>query len=376
MADIAIYTFVNGTNTLPLFNDGFTYEYTDVDNGNGTTTRTITNEYVPTSISFRNKTGLISLSYLNTSGLTDMSYMFIDCNNMTSIDLSRFDTTNVIRMRNMFYNCVKLKSLDLSSFDTTNVTDMSYMFYNCTGLESLNLSGFDTSNVLGINNIFGNCDKLSSINIRSRMININDIISNLPVRNVESPGTLMIETTDEKSINVEQANANNWIVNNHLIVEFITNNDAMPTFNPGFIIETVDVVNDNGTITRTITSDNLCTFISFVNCTGIMAVNYLNIANLFIEDNMFEGCTNLNTFRMKNSNVNIINTLISALPTRMSIGKLYVNGLDNVSGVDKTTAVSKKWKIVFQENRTNTLVPIRLANKCVRAVYTDGEKIL
>ena len=74
--NIAVYTFNSSTDTLPTFNDGFNYTYTDVNNGNGTKTRTITSNTLPSSISFADKTGLVSLSYLDTSNVTDMSWMF------------------------------------------------------------------------------------------------------------------------------------------------------------------------------------------------------------------------------------------------------------------------------------------------------------
>ena len=105
MANIAIYTFNSSIDTLPSFNYDFTYEYSDVDNGDGTITRTITSDTLPSSISFSDCTELVSLSYLNTS--------------------------NVIYMYSMFYGCTNLISVDLSSFNTSNATDMSGMFTGC-----------------------------------------------------------------------------------------------------------------------------------------------------------------------------------------------------------------------------------------------------
>ena len=165
--NIAIYTFNSSTDTLPVFNSGYTYDYTDVDNGDGTTTRTITSDSLPTSISFGSKTGLVNLSYLNTSDLTSMREMFIDCYNLTSIDVSSFDTSKVTDMQHMFYNCGKLTSLDLSSFNTSKVTTMQHMFYNCSILTSINLSSFDTSNVTIMRYMFYNCKKLTSLDVSS-----------------------------------------------------------------------------------------------------------------------------------------------------------------------------------------------------------------
>ena len=50
MANIAIYKFNDGTDTLPLFESSYTYSYTDESNGDGTITRTITSDTIPTSI--------------------------------------------------------------------------------------------------------------------------------------------------------------------------------------------------------------------------------------------------------------------------------------------------------------------------------------
>ena len=350
---VSLYMFNKYIDTLPTFNEGFTYEYIDVDNGDDTISRTITSGSLPSSIHFRGCTGLNSLSYLDTSNMNDISYMFIDC--------------------------TKLVSLDLSSFDTSNVIDMSYMFYNCTKLVSLDLSSFDISNVIGMNNMMFNCNKLVSVNMRIRDVHgVNKILTKLPIKSEGTPGVLMIETTDEIAIDIESANNKNWSVVNYLITEYTFNNtiDTLPTFGSSFVYEYTDVDNGDGTITRTIISDEICNNINFSGCSELININYLNTSNLSGMDDIFNDCVNLKLIKMINSDVNTINELLSNLTTRSNIGKIYLIGMDDISGIDKTTAESKKWKIVFQENRTNTLVPIRLANKCVRAVYTNGEKIL
>ncbi len=162
---IAEYTFNSSTDTLPTFNEGFTYTYTDVDNGDGTITRTIISETLPSSISFKNKTGITSLSYLDTSNVTGMFNMFYNCKNLTSLDVSSFNTSKVTSMYYMFYDCNKLTSLDVSNFDTSNVTDMSYMFRNCSNLTSLDVSNFDTSKVTKMSWMFAYCTNLTSLNL-------------------------------------------------------------------------------------------------------------------------------------------------------------------------------------------------------------------
>jgi surface protein len=95
-----------------------------------------------------------------------------------------------------------------------------------------------------------------------------------------------------------------------------------------------------------------------------------DIANIFTDSN------NIKIIRLDNSDMNTINTLISLLPERNSIGKIYVTGIEDVSGIDKATAASKKWKIVIKENRMNSFIPINLGGKSIRAIYTNNETYL
>ena len=211
---IAEYKFNSDTDTLPTFNSGFTYEYADVDNGNGTITRTIASDSLPSSINFIGKTGLVSLSYLDTSNVADMTRMFYNCTNLSSIDLSSFDTSNATNMSWMFSSCHKLTSLDLSSFDTSNVTNMGYMFYNCKNLTSIDLSSFDTSKVTTMSSIFSDCSSLTSVNMKNSNANsVNKIINQLPTRTMDSTGLLNIAGVDNES-QVDEATANSkyWLI--------------------------------------------------------------------------------------------------------------------------------------------------------------------
>ena len=238
--DIAIYTFNSSTDTLPTFNSGYTYITSDVDNGNGTITRTVTSDSSPSSISFKDKTGLVSLSYLDTSNVTSMNAMFYNCNNLTTLDLSSFDTSNITTMNKMFYNCNKLTSIEsLSSFNTSNVTTMAYMFYYCENLTSIDLSSFDTSNVTDMSGTFSHCNKLTSLNLssfntsnvtdmsymfssctnlttvnmkNSDVDSINDIITQLPTRTEDSYGTMTVSKTVLNSVDNTTASSKYWNV--------------------------------------------------------------------------------------------------------------------------------------------------------------------
>ena len=109
----------------------------------------------------------LDVSSFDTSNVTNMSGMFGYCNNLTSLDVSSFNTSNVIRMDSMFIFCSDLTSLDVSSFDTSNVTNMDRMFNSCSRLTSLDLSSFNTSNVTNMSRMFSGCSKLTTLNLSS-----------------------------------------------------------------------------------------------------------------------------------------------------------------------------------------------------------------
>ena len=101
--------------------------------------------------------------------------MFYECSSLTKLDLSNFNTQNVTNMKKMFLGCSSLASLDLSTFDTSNVTAMQYMFKDCSSLTSLRLP--DKVIYVGVtSDMFNGCDKLSKKNVRTKDINILNMI--------------------------------------------------------------------------------------------------------------------------------------------------------------------------------------------------------
>ena len=163
MAIIAKYKFNSSlcADYLPTFNAEFTgYTKTDVDNGDGTITRTISHDTLkPTFMRFGVKgavtdreKSLLEIMQCDTSQITDMENMFRTCSNLVILDASGFNTSKTKKMNAMFQYCSSLTNLDVSNFDTIQSTSMSNMFDNCSSLTSLDLSNFDTSNV---NNMSG-----------------------------------------------------------------------------------------------------------------------------------------------------------------------------------------------------------------------------
>lgn len=188
MQIIAIYTFDSAVPCTPVFSFDSAVPYTsvfsnvnsyietDVNNGDGTTTRTIRSFDLPTKIDFRNLGSLISVEYLNTRNITDMSFMFYNCTNLTSIDTSKWNTRNVTTMQNMFDLCSSLASLDLSNWNVSKVQNMSAMFGSCSSLKKLNVSNWKTNSLTKADWMFNKCLNLQYLDLSSWNVNnVNDM---------------------------------------------------------------------------------------------------------------------------------------------------------------------------------------------------------
>ena len=125
------------------------------------------------SYMFNANTALESITFgdtFATSNVTNMSAMFCDCNELLFLDLgSNFDTSRVTDMSNMFYGCARLTTLDLGDkFDTSNVENMNSMFAWLSDLATLNFGNkFNTANVTDMCDMFNACPSISSLDLSS-----------------------------------------------------------------------------------------------------------------------------------------------------------------------------------------------------------------
>lgn len=115
---------------------------------------------------FRSCSSLLEVPELDTSNATDLSCMFWDCNKLTSVP--SINTTNVTKMYEMFYNCSSLTEVPEFYTDdeemtspTAKVTDMRGMFNSCRSLTSI--PEIDTSNVIDFTEMFARCTKITSV---------------------------------------------------------------------------------------------------------------------------------------------------------------------------------------------------------------------
>lgn len=107
----------------------------------------------------------ITSAVINVTQITSTSSMFLNCNNMTSVNLNGLETSNVTDMNRMFYGCSALSELDVSHFNTDSVTSMFLMFGRCDQLKSLDVSHFNTENVVNMGAMFNACTQLSSLDV-------------------------------------------------------------------------------------------------------------------------------------------------------------------------------------------------------------------
>ena len=146
--------------------DDFTIS--DVDNQNGTITRTITTktDKHPYIYNFYEYEGLISVEYLDTSNVTNMYEMFQYCSNLVSVDGTGWDVRNVFDMENMFYWCTSLVEVKgVSNWKTDSLLYTTGMFEGCSSLTTLDVSNWDTRRLNSIYSIFDGCSLVNLLDV-------------------------------------------------------------------------------------------------------------------------------------------------------------------------------------------------------------------
>ena len=162
---IAKYKFNPSTyeNLLPKFNSEFTdYTTSDVNNNDGTITRTIESDSLPTRIKFgyRDDTtntkvaasSLLEVIELNTDNVNTTRDMFRYCSNLISVNATNWNTSKVTDMGSMFSEASNFNQ-PLENWDVSSVANMSYMFLSATSFNQP-LNNWDVSNVTNMEYMF------------------------------------------------------------------------------------------------------------------------------------------------------------------------------------------------------------------------------
>ena len=350
---IAKYKFTTSIDTIPNFNSGYVYNIEDVDNGDGTTTRTILSENPPTSISFSSKTGLLEVYELNISNLSSIASMFSGCENLTHIyDIENWDTSNISNMGSIFQSCKKLQSLDCSRWKVDKVTSMYGMFYACDAITSVgDLSEWNVSSATDFGFMFRRCGKLKDIGN----------ISNWNVSKSSGFRYMFFQS------GITSIDMSNWVFDE----------EKTSTINfSGMFGDCKSLVEIKGVerfpMHRGTTIQQM-----FYNCTGLKELNLkswdvskvtsmqqafsgcsaltsLDLSSWNINPstqstNLFTGNSNLASITLNECSIDTINFFINALPTRQETSKGKINVIvekESLSNIDTTVATSKFWDIV------------------------------
>ena len=259
------------------------------------------------------------------SELTNDEY--VEGDELSLLEVYDIDTRGLTSGYRMFKYCTNLTKINCN-WNTSNVTDMFAMFNQCHNLTTLDVSNFDTSNVTTMQSMFYNCQSLTTLDVSK------------------------------------------WDTSK------VTNMEAM-------------FANNN------LTSLDLSNFdiVIVTNIKNMFAYDYklanLNLSNWNINENvqsitgLFNSNINLNSVIMNNSDYNSVNKIIAQLPTRITLGYMYISR-DIINDVNISDAESKMWKILPLGGRVknvyihgnNITNMITKQNKKIKGIYLGDTPLL
>ena len=333
----------------------------------------------------------LDIENFNTSEVIDMSSMFTGCSNLEELDLSNFNTSKVETMNNMFSNCIFLTDLNISNFNTTQVTDMIYMFGGCGALTVLDISNFDTGSVTSMLNTFKEMYDLKVIKLGT---NWNFLSSNglenswkrdgdntvytaaqltssyngatmagiyrradltkyamvydtgiLVFQEGNTPdiskGTLLNSYTGFESVTYTTASSVPWYTHRTLIKNVTFETEIIPASTAYWFYE-ITGLNKFNNIFRLNTSLTITTQSMFENCTSLVSFNMKNIKtnHLTNMNSMFKGCVKLQSLNMSNFEAEHLTT-VTDIFTNTGLKKLT---LGNQTEFNILPTLSGAWK--------------------------------
>ena len=262
---------------------------------------------------------------------TDYTYEDIVDGEVTTRTIISDDLPTIVRFGTGNASSTNRESslLEIIELKTDNLTTMSYMFSNCENLTYINSSNWNTSNVTEMIWLFVRCNSL---------------------RTVEG--------------------INNWDTKK------VTNMDSV--FSECRSLTSLDLSNWN-------TSQVADIGWMFDNCNSLISLDLSNwnTANVEYIEGIFTECSSLKEITMYNSDVNSINEIISVLPTRTTLGYMYISR-DILNNANISEAESKMWRILplggrvknVYINGNNISNMITKQNKKIKGIYLGNTPLL
>ena len=219
--------------------------------------------------------------------------------------------------------------LEILELKTDNLITMSYMFANCENLTYINSSNWNTSNVTEMIWLFVRCRSLRTI----------EGINNWDTKKVTNMDSVFSECRSLTSLDLS-----NW---------------------------NTSQVADIGWM--------------FDNCNSLISLDLSNwnTANVEYIEGIFTECSSLKEITMYNSDVNTINEIISVLPTRTTLGYMYISR-NILNDINISEAESKMWRILplggrvknVYINGNNISNMITKQNKKIKGIYLGNTPLL
>ena len=99
----------------------------------------------------------INLTNINSPSIASMIYTFPDCTNLETVDLTSFSSHYIKKMDFLFSGCTNLVNIKgFENLDTSSLKKTAGMFLDCQNLISVNLSSLYLDNISESNGMFIN----------------------------------------------------------------------------------------------------------------------------------------------------------------------------------------------------------------------------
>ena len=119
----------------------------------------------------------VNLTNLNSPSITSMIYTFTDCISLETVDLTSFPSAHIKKMDFLFSGCINLVSIKgFETLDTSSLEKTAGMFLDCQNLISVNLSSLYLDNITESNGMFINNPSLELLDL-GNVTDVNGLFS-------------------------------------------------------------------------------------------------------------------------------------------------------------------------------------------------------
>ena len=339
----------------------------------------------------------------NTSKVDELGSLFMYCNSLEKIiGLENFDTSNISNINNIFNSCKSLTSLNLSNWNTDKVTNMNDIFKDMNSLNYLDISNIKYNNlkIMALETLIAPkylyLNDSDCITFMSKFLNTRTEPGYIYAKDISGITQATIDTLAQKNYTIHEQEET--VVAIYTFDSNINDNviPAMDGLDETACINVEDSIDSNGIVTRALNvlggiptgfhfySSALLSVINikldtvtdmsemFKDCINLTSIHSdsecqpLNVERMFggcalLKDfsiydidftaltnyeGMFEGCTSLDTIRMRKVNESVFNNVILADPVNtVSSEEKIIITTDEISETLMASLSNKGWAL-------------------------------